>query len=103
MKQKYRSIWEFKRIHGLCWPTKEEWRLLKPKLGSIEALPRTRGVVVATNGILCYIELENGTLFLGHLEHFNIEKTEREFKSKTPKAPKETREERNLRLAQEYA
>lgn len=41
-----------------------------------------RGVVVATNGIICAI-MTNGSLIFGHLEHFVADEQEQEKNLKT--------------------
>ena len=46
------------------------WRFVKREPGEINALERLRGVIVATDGIDCLVEREDGSYFEGHLEWF---------------------------------
>jgi len=75
---KYASLLDFMAVYNLTLPRNEDWRLTDRIVGNIHALPDTHGVLVATNGILCYIERESD-LFLGHIAFFipqsNIYKT----------------------------
>lgn len=47
----------------------EQWRTTPRLAGEINGLPASRGVLVATNGILCLIEQADG-LYEGHLQWF---------------------------------
>lgn len=60
----HRSVCEFFASNGMPLP-KGDWRLTDYDLGEINGLPRSRGRVVATNGIMCYIQQEHG-LYCGH-------------------------------------
>lgn len=46
------------------------WRLTKPFVGQISGLNNSYGTLTATNGIDCYIERADGTLFMGHMDWF---------------------------------
>lgn len=47
------------------------WRLVIPPIcGEVNALPLSRGWLLATNGILCLIETLDGKLYEGHIQHF---------------------------------
>jgi hypothetical protein len=74
LKPRFHDIPHFMRETGLTLPATEEWRLTPCVLGEIHGLPTTHGVLLATNGILCYIELVNPinglTYFIGHLDFF---------------------------------
>jgi hypothetical protein len=73
MQQAYASVTCFQRAHGLTWPANEAWRLTEREMGEIVGLPGSRGILTATNGILCYIEQEmDGRIctYLGHIEWF---------------------------------
>ena len=48
---------------------KYPWRLTKRIVGEINGIPTSRGVLVATNGIECFIE-QGKNLFRGHLQWF---------------------------------
>lgn len=47
-----------------------QWRFTKRIVGEINGLPQSRGVLVATNGILCRIERVALPPFEGHLDAF---------------------------------
>jgi hypothetical protein len=73
LSQTYTSIYAFQRAHGITWPATEAWRLTERVLGEIVGLPGSRGILTATNGILCYIEQESfGRVetYLGHIQWF---------------------------------
>jgi hypothetical protein len=70
MHYPYSSIVNFQTVHRLTLPKNEVWRLTEPRTGEINGLPESRGTVVATNGILCYILQGNNHLYLGHFEWF---------------------------------
>lgn len=72
----YSTIDEFFLVNRLTHPSKEEWRLTTPLMGEINGLPGSRGWLVATNGILCYVQQLTGTFFLGHLAFFLTDKAE---------------------------
>jgi hypothetical protein len=57
-------------IFGLKGSSRLEWRLGTGLSGEINGLPSMRGKLVATNGVLCALEREDGALMLGHLQHF---------------------------------
>ena len=54
--------------HGAC--DTGEWRLCKPYVGQIAHLPELRGTMRATNGVLLFIEGENGQIARVHLSNF---------------------------------
>lgn len=58
--------------HSLPLPRKGNWRATKRIIGHINGLPRTHGILCATDGILCYIEVggHNDQLFQGHIAFF---------------------------------
>ena len=55
-----------------CPTTKHDdtWRMTKRVPGELNAIPGSRGVMVATNGILCKIEQGETRSFLGHIAWF---------------------------------
>lgn len=68
-------ILDFMKKWGITIPLREfsKWRWLRiddQLLGEVNGLPESRGRVVATNGILCYIERVDRFPFLGHYESF---------------------------------
>lgn len=69
----FRDIPHFQSSTGITLPEKEEWRLTPQILGEINGLPETHGILLATNGILCYIDRGDAVaprFFLGHLDFF---------------------------------
>lgn len=67
----YPSVEAFATFHRLVGcTTVNAWRLTKPITGYINGLPTFGGVLVCTNGILCYMESATGKVYLGHLEWF---------------------------------
>lgn len=65
----------FMADHGITIPNKELslWRMLPVVdrcIGTINALPESRGRIICTNGILCYIVRHEAMPYLGHLEWF---------------------------------
>lgn len=48
----------------------DQWRLTPRLLGQIQAIPQSRGILTATNGIDCYIVCGDQTLFKGHIGWF---------------------------------
>lgn len=71
LPQHYRSIVEFANANRLPISTRQQgWRLVNPVHGEIHGIPGSHGVLIATDGILCYIERPHHDLFLGHIEWF---------------------------------
>jgi hypothetical protein len=65
------------RFKDITLPMKwSEWRLVQPaQVGQIQGLPGSKGVAVATNGILVIIDT-GATAFIGHLQSFVVEEGE---------------------------
>lgn len=88
---------EFNSISHLCaafkttLPKPATWRLLSPAMvGEINALPGSKGIAIATNGILVAI-LQNTSLFIGHFDSFVVEQvveTDKQGKKQTANKPK---------------
>lgn len=74
--QRYPSFAVFAAMHGLCRKAHDHWRLTDVRNGHINGLPHSQGRLVATDGILCYIE-QADRLFLGHISHFRPDPRER--------------------------
>lgn len=53
------------------------WRLVSAVQGQITALPRSRGKVVATDGLMCLILTEDGGFYFGHYSWFMPDKTDK--------------------------
>ncbi len=65
--------------HEVVEPRIEEWRMVPTKeqrMGEINALTHSRGIPRITNGIMCWIEREDGTLYRGHWAWFVHDATE---------------------------
>ncbi len=70
-----KDLFVFMRKYGITIPLKEidGWRMVLPadqQNGMINALPESRGILRATNGIMCYIERSNGFPYFGHIQHW---------------------------------
>ena len=48
----------------------DTWRRTKRIVGQVNGIPGSRGVMVATNGILCQIEQSGPVPFIGHIAWF---------------------------------
>jgi hypothetical protein len=73
-----KSLIAFMRKWAITIPMSEfdSWRMALPqdqRMGVINGLPESRGILRATNGILCYIERQVGFPYLGHIEHWQPE------------------------------
>jgi hypothetical protein len=74
----YQDVYQFFAAHSITVPASEDWRLTDRLVGHINALTESHGFLVATNGILCYIEREDGSLYgPGHIAWFLTNKNER--------------------------
>lgn len=73
-------------LNAITLPRNEHWRLTPRVVGEIHALPGSNGILTATNGILCYIERAENSLFLGHIDHF-ISRTSPYFVERVLKLP----------------
>ena len=72
----YSSVAELQKTLRLTLPKPYEWRLLNPQpVGQIHALPESRGIAVATNGILVLI-MQGDRPFYGHLDWFEQDENE---------------------------
>ena len=67
--QLYASINAFFEQWSLPGDKRHEWRLTPVQVGQLRACPHSQGVLVATDGVRCYIETGD-TLFLGHLANW---------------------------------
>lgn len=71
MMQRFQSISCFFEDFGIPYTRKaSQWRLTPRLLGQIQAIPQSRGILTATNGIDCYIVRGDQTLFKGHIGWF---------------------------------
>lgn len=66
MARTYQDPSHFFSTYEMPIPKSGDWRLVDPHMGEVNGLPQSRGHVVVTNGIMCYIELSDGTLYEGH-------------------------------------
>jgi hypothetical protein len=79
----------FQIFNGQILPQpRDEWRITPKQLGEINGLPHSRGFRVASNGIFCAIQREDGTLFLGHDCHFTAEAEEKVDEQGSPRQPR---------------
>jgi len=76
------SVLAFFRHYRMPIPKSGEWRLAEPKLGEIVGVPNSRGKLIATNGIECFIVREDDSLFRGHLDWFKADKQEKQLSRK---------------------
>ena len=68
--QSFGSVGAIKDFYKITLPKPYDWRLLVPNVvGEVNGIPSSRGVAVATNGILVAI-VQTNALFIGHLEFF---------------------------------
>ena len=76
MLNPYKSAAQCQAVHGIIFPKPYNWFLLQPAmLGEVNGLPGSRGLAVASNGIIVLIERGND-LFFGHMDHFVEDKLE---------------------------
>lgn len=106
--QPYASFQHFQAKHGVTHPAKENWRLTQyGYIGEVSGIPTSRGILVATDGILCYItQGEDAPPFLGHILHFKpdeVEITAEQIRENAMKGKKPSLKEEELnRLLDEY-
>ena len=65
----FSSVDDFKKAYKTNLPKPYDWRLIEPMVGEINGIPTSRGIAVATNGILVAIMQNDGIVF-GHLDWF---------------------------------
>lgn len=79
--QPFSSLAAFLAAYNLPGKRYGQWRLTDYVLGHVNGLPASRGRMVATNGIMCFIIREDRTLYEGHVQHWvhenNVEDRER--------------------------
>jgi len=69
--QPYTTIYDFMAQSHLTLPHKQDWRLTPAIYGAISGIPSSHGLLVATDGCLCYIRRwPDFNMFLGHVENF---------------------------------
>lgn len=52
------------------------WRLVKSEVGEVNGLPSSRGIIVATDGMLCLVYQTEKHFFLGHNEWWQADERE---------------------------
>jgi len=62
----YKDVYHFFAANQMPCP-RGDWRLTEYELGEINGLPKSRGRVVCTNGIMCYIQIAPDVLYYGHI------------------------------------
>ena len=65
----FQSVDDFKRTFKSSLPKPYDWRLIEPMVGEINGIPTSRGVAIASNGIIVAIMQNDGVVF-GHLDWF---------------------------------
>jgi hypothetical protein len=71
MVNPYNNVYDFFTAHGICLRDAKTWRLTEAVEGQIHGLPSTHGLLLATDGIVCFILQHNKkVLFKGHLDWF---------------------------------
>ena len=65
----FQSVDDFKRTFKSSLPKPYDWRLIEPMVGEINGIPTSRGIAIATNGIIVAIMQNDGVVF-GHLDWF---------------------------------
>ena len=107
LTQPYATIYFFARTHGINFSKSEGfWRLTDRLVGQINGLPGSRGVLTATDGILCYIEQERDgrvELFAGHIQWFiadSGESSDRIVEKATK--PRTEKEQRTINILNAY-
>jgi hypothetical protein len=105
--QPYASFQHFQAKHRITHPPKETWRLTQyGYIGEINGIPGSRGILVATDGTLCYITQGEQAPFLGHIQFFKpdeVEITAEQIRENAMKGKKPSLKEEELnRLLDEY-
>lgn len=72
----YRSVHEFFITNHIFHKDSAKWRLTKQSLVEVNGLPNLRGFLIATNGILAYLENEVGKVSQVHFEWLVAAKNE---------------------------
>ena len=60
------DVCEFFTKHTMPIPRLGDWRYVTPEQGEVNGLPESRGKVVVSDGIICFIERLDGTVYRGH-------------------------------------
>lgn len=76
----YREVGEFFAANAMPIP-RGDWRLTPYVQGAIHGLPSSRGWLVATDGIICFIRRSDDSLFCGHIAFFVTDKEPRAARS----------------------
>lgn len=77
------DVFAFFAANGLPCP-RGDWRLTEYELGEINGLPKSRGRVVATNGIMCYIQTAPDCLYFGHFTAWKPDVSDSPIRVKNP-------------------
>lgn len=80
----------FCTAHNMPLP-KGDWRMTKQRTGEITGLVLSRGTLVATNGIDCFIGRGDGSIYFGHVGTFVPDRKKHESSGgrKSVSSPKE--------------
>ena len=73
-----RCLIDFMKAKAIMIPTDEfdAWRMLPVReqtAGEVIGLPLSRGILRATNGVLCYIERADGSVIMNHIQHWKAD------------------------------
>ena len=71
------------------------WRWVNAEIGQITAIPKSRGKVVATDGMMCIIQTEDGGFYFGHWDWFEPEGT-KDVEASSAKATRKPRKSKVL-------
>lgn len=87
----HRSVDDFFMLNNLTHP-RGDWRLTEYELGMVVGLPKSYGRVVATNGIMCFIQTAPDVLYYGHFTAWQADESDKPISKVnnnfTPKAKK---------------
>lgn len=73
--------------HKLCVNKHRDWRMVEPRYGHINGLEHLNGRLMATDGVLCYLEFADESLLCGHIAYFKPNKPEQEVRVPKQKTP----------------
>jgi hypothetical protein len=77
MAKTYNDISDFCGHHRMPIPKLGDWRLVDQEQGQVNGLPQSAGRVIATDGVMCFIERVDGSLYFGHYTAWVADRAER--------------------------
>lgn len=101
---KYASFIAFRKERHCLLPSSKDdnWRLTDRICGQIHGIPGSRGILTATNGILCVIEQDANVNFLGHIAWFVADRDEEQQTVENEKASSIRVAKHNKKLEEWY-